>query len=575
MTRPTRRASRVLAGLGVAVIAVALGLVAAAPAYAASFTVTNAADTGAGSLRQAIIGANGSPGSTIAIQAGLVIDMSTFANQAVTASVVVTGDASNPPTIIGPKQSAIFQVTGLTASIEVDNVTMQASTTVTSGDAITTAGGPGSVTLTNDSFLNFPSPAVELELQTGDLTATHCTFSGNAATAADSDGGAIIVGSVHNVTITGSTFDHNHADNNGGAIFLNAANRVNISGSTFDQNSAGLSGGAIGITAWTGSSTWTGNTFTGNTAAAGASHIGGAAFSVSHVPPGVTFIVDKSTFSGNTAPAQSASTSGAVGYINDIGGTVQVTNSTMTGNHFTGVVPLKTGFGIDLAVGSTEATGEFDVVQSTFDESGPGKDLLSVNTNLGLVRIASSTLTGPGVLIVSNNPHASAGAVEVRDSIAITTSSADAIDVADAGAEISYSITSSVAGPQLVDLGSTQFDVTDPQIGGLGNNGGPTQTRLPLTGSPAIDAGDPTFTVPLTDQRGAGFPRITNGRVDIGAVEVAGTTATTPTLAATGVNPLPTAWTASTAFATGALLLGAVLLTRRRRNTAQQNTARR
>ena len=47
-----------------------------------------------------------------------------------------------------------------------------------------------------------------------------------------------------------------------------------------------------------------------------------------------------------------------------------------------------------------------------------------------------------------------------------------------------------------------------------------------LPGSPAIDAGDPnfdpaTFTPPLTtDQRGLGFARVQNGRVDIGAVEV-------------------------------------------------------
>ena len=61
---------------------------------------------------------------------------------------------------------------------------------------------------------------------------------------------------------------------------------------------------------------------------------------------------------------------------------------------------------------------------------------------------------------------------------------------------------------------------------GLANNGGPTQTIALLAGSPAIDAGsnalavDPTTGSPLTtDQRGAGFPRIINGTVDIGAFE--------------------------------------------------------
>jgi hypothetical protein len=45
-------------------------------------------------------------------------------------------------------------------------------------------------------------------------------------------------------------------------------------------------------------------------------------------------------------------------------------------------------------------------------------------------------------------------------------------------------------------------------------------------GSPAINAGDPnfdpnSFTPPLLyDQRGSGFPRVANGRIDIGAFEV-------------------------------------------------------
>jgi hypothetical protein len=59
-------------------------------------------------------------------------------------------------------------------------------------------------------------------------------------------------------------------------------------------------------------------------------------------------------------------------------------------------------------------------------------------------------------------------------------------------------------------------------IGPLANNGGPTQTHLPVLGSPVIDAGDNAL-IPAgttTDQRGAGFPRIVNGTMDIGAVEV-------------------------------------------------------
>ena len=62
----------------------------------------------------------------------------------------------------------------------------------------------------------------------------------------------------------------------------------------------------------------------------------------------------------------------------------------------------------------------------------------------------------------------------------------------------------------------------NPLLGPLQNNGGPTLTEAPLPGSPAIDAGDNAL-IPAgvaTDQRGAGYPRIVNYKVDIGAFEV-------------------------------------------------------
>jgi hypothetical protein len=62
---------------------------------------------------------------------------------------------------------------------------------------------------------------------------------------------------------------------------------------------------------------------------------------------------------------------------------------------------------------------------------------------------------------------------------------------------------------------------TDPMLGPLQDNGGPTFTHALLTGSPAIDTGDPNFTPPPDyDQRGSAFNRVAHGRVDIGAFEV-------------------------------------------------------
>jgi hypothetical protein len=64
----------------------------------------------------------------------------------------------------------------------------------------------------------------------------------------------------------------------------------------------------------------------------------------------------------------------------------------------------------------------------------------------------------------------------------------------------------------------------NPQLGPLQNNGGPTQTMALLSGSPAINGGDPTdnsnANTPVYDQRGSGYPRIVGGIIDIGAFEV-------------------------------------------------------
>ncbi len=57
--------------------------------------------------------------------------------------------------------------------------------------------------------------------------------------------------------------------------------------------------------------------------------------------------------------------------------------------------------------------------------------------------------------------------------------------------------------------------ISNPRLGALASNGGPTQTMLPAVGGPAMGAGTAIGT-PSTDQRGA--PR--NGVVNIGAVQI-------------------------------------------------------
>jgi hypothetical protein len=74
---------------------------------------------------------------------------------------------------------------------------------------------------------------------------------------------------------------------------------------------------------------------------------------------------------------------------------------------------------------------------------------------------------------------------------------------------------------------------TDPKLGPLAHNGGPTQTTTLLPGSPAIDAGGTSANgCPPTDQRGVSRPQ--GSACDIGAYEFVPTTTTTLT-----ANPNP------------------------------------
>jgi hypothetical protein len=70
------------------------------------------------------------------------------------------------------------------------------------------------------------------------------------------------------------------------------------------------------------------------------------------------------------------------------------------------------------------------------------------------------------------------------------------------------------------DQVGTPADPIDARLGPLQDNGGPTLTHALLLGSPAINGGDPNFAPPPDfDQRGPGFLRVRDGRIDIGALE--------------------------------------------------------
>jgi hypothetical protein len=111
------------------------------------------------------------------------------------------------------------------------------------------------------------------------------------------------------------------------------------------------------------------------------------------------------------------------------------------------------------------------------------------------------------------------GALEIRNTILNAGASGE--NIFNNGGTVTshgYNISSDDGGGLLT--GPDDQINTDPLLGPLQDNGGPTFTHLPMPGSPAIDAGDPNFTPPPShDQRGPCFYRVFGRRVDIGSVE--------------------------------------------------------
>lgn len=87
---------------------------------------------------------------------------------------------------------------------------------------------------------------------------------------------------------------------------------------------------------------------------------------------------------------------------------------------------------------------------------------------------------------------------------------------------VSSSLIGTIADIDLTDDGGNTFDVTDPGLEALADNGGPTQTMALEASSPAIDAGPapvPDFPSNSFDQRGEPYLRVYGEGADIGAFE--------------------------------------------------------
>ena len=232
-----------------------------------------------------------------------------------------------------------------------------------------------------------------------------------------------------------------------------------------------------------------------------------------------TLVVANCTISGNST---SKAFGDGAGIGNDGSGgnaTLLVLNTTINGN----TQASGEGGGISCS-GGFPGTSVVSIVNSTvsgnFASYGGGGLINSPGSGQAILVLSNCTFSGnstDGIFI----PLASGGGVSILNignTILNNTPFPNIIKYSGTITSMGYNLTSDNAGGGLTATGD-QIN-TDPKLGPLQNNGGPTFTHALLPGSPAIDAGDPGFSSPAEfDQRGSGFPRVVNGRIDIGAFE--------------------------------------------------------
>jgi len=353
-----------------------------------------------------------------------------------------------------------------------------------------------------------------------------------------SDGSAYNGGGIDNsgnLTVSSSSFTGDTAANNGGGIWNGGV--ANLTGDTVSGSTAGNGGGVFNQ----GTLSLSGSTISGNTANATAYPYSG--FGGGGIFNAGSLTITTSTFTGNTATADSGA-----GIWN--GGALTLTDSTLSGNVRVGGQPAAGGGGLFNASGTAviedctvagnssgwgggglfQYRGTTTVVNSTIadNQSPGGGGIISLSPGLTLVNSTVAYNVGGGIFATGVVAYAT---VTLNNTIVVEND--DDLSQYNGG---SFTGADNLVGNDqtgTLSANDNLLGVTDPGIGLLANNGGPTQTIALLAGSPAIDAGsnalavDPTTGDPLTyDQRGPGYPRFVNGIVDIGAFESSGFTIT-------------------------------------------------
>jgi hypothetical protein len=353
-----------------------------------TFTVGNLADSGAGSLREAVLDANDHPGADlirVASGVGGTITL-TSGELSITDDLILDGPGVNRLTISGNDASRVFSVSGSATDVEIRGLT------IAHGQATgTTAVGPlGPVTL-GGGLLNIGAHVILSDV----------SLNNNQAVGHIAQGGAVANVFGATLVVTDSTFAENQAagtsGSRGGAIANDAASTLVLERGTFTDNQAttvlgtspGIPGtglaGAIGNAAGS-QATVSYSTFDSNVARGGTGTNGGPGQNGGNGGNGVggaisndatsflvpftssTMTVAHATFLGNQAIGGIGGTggnggsggngsNGPGGAINNGGSTLTVTDSTFLGNQSLGGPGGSGGAGGNGGVGGNGSGG--------------------------------------------------------------------------------------------------------------------------------------------------------------------------------------------------------------------------
>jgi parallel beta-helix repeat protein len=540
-----------------ALISVLLLCAMARQTGAATIIVTNTNDSGPGSLRQALANANNGDTINFAVTGAITL---TSGGLGITKNVTISGPGANQLAVNGNQALFVFgvfpqrtvNISGLRIRNGQVGVYNNQGTVSVSNCALSGNSSAGlynhvgaSMTLANSNISNNSGTGADNQ---GTLTVSSCVLSDNSNAGISNSGtvtvsNCALIGNSGGMTSFG-TLTVSYCEisgNSGDGIFNGGTLTVSncaLSGNTYDGignrafgtasltvvNSNVSDNGGIGISNYVEESTtltvtMRSTTVSGNSAGGVLAQGGGVIFGGS-----IQVTVTDCTVSGNSF----------WGGIHATGLTnLTVTNSTISGNSAnTGFPGGDSGggiYGADLVENSTisgnsAATtgggiygGVIEIVNSTISGNSAGTSGGGIYNFPYSLNVANSTITGNSA--PSGGGIYNVGSLEVSNTILNAGASGENI-FNDGGTitSLGYNLSSDDGGGYLTGPGD-QIN-TDPLLGPLQDNGGPTFTHALLPGSPAIDAGDPNFhPPPFNDQRGCPFDRVFNGRIDIGSFE--------------------------------------------------------